>query len=158
SRMPVYAETLDDPRGMIHIGDVLGHITRTARVKKGRGRKAAPAAVELAQVDLNRSIGDLDLMRPVLFVPPSMLASDPMGRMQAARTQMALVIDDYGGTDGLASLEDIVEMVVGNIEDEHDDEEPLITKTGGSIYIVDGRAEIDDMSKAIGDGFAVGEH
>ena len=158
SRMPVYAETLDDPRGMIHIRDVLGHITRTARVKKGRGRKAAPAALELAQVDLNRSIGDLDLMRPVLFVPPSMLASDLMGRMQAARTQMALVIDEYGGTDGLASLEDIVEMVVGNIEDEHDDEEPLITKTGDGIYIVDGRAEIDDMAKAIGDGFAVGEH
>jgi CBS domain containing-hemolysin-like protein len=157
--MPVYAETLDDPRGMIHIRDVLGHITRSARVRKGRGRKAtAAAALDLAQVDLSRTIGELNLIRPVLFVPPSMLASDLMGRMQAARTQMALVIDEYGGTDGLASLEDIVEMVVGDIEDEHDDEEPMVTKAGDGIYIVDGRAEIDDVAKMIGDNFAAGEH
>ncbi|TIS01615.1 MAG: CBS domain-containing protein, partial [Mesorhizobium sp.] len=109
SRMPVYSETLDDPRGMVHIRDVLAHITKVARVKKGRAnRKAqAPTILDLAQVDLARTIGDLDLIRPVLFVPPSMLASDLMGRMQTTRTQMALVIDEYGGTDGLASLEDI---------------------------------------------------
>lgn len=159
SRMPVYADTLDDPRGMIHIRDVLAHITRSARAKKGRGRKApAGAALDLAQVDLNRSIGELNLIRPVLFVPPSMLASDLMGRMQAARTQMALVIDEYGGTDGLASLEDIVEMVVGDIEDEHDDDEPMITMAGDGIYVVDGRAEIDEVAKMIGNGFAAGEH
>ncbi len=159
SRMPVYAETLDDPRGMIHIRDVLGHITRSARARKGRGRKAtAAAALDLAQVDLNRTIGELGLIRPVLFVPPSMLASDLMGRMQAARTQMALVIDEYGGTDGLVSLEDIVEMVVGDIEDEHDDEEPMVTKAGDGVYIVDGRAEIDEVAKMIGGSFAAGEH
>ena len=114
SRMPVYSETLDDPRGMVHIRDVLAHITKVARVKKGRATRKAPVttALDLAQVDLARTIGDLDLIRPVLFVPPSMLASDLMGRMQTTRTQMALVIDEYGGTDGLASLEDIVEMVV----------------------------------------------
>jgi CBS domain containing-hemolysin-like protein len=159
SRMPVYAETLDDPRGMIHIRDVLAHITRAARAKKGRGRKAtAAAALDLAQVDLARTIGELSLIRPVLFVPPSMLASDLMGRMQAARTQMALVIDEYGGTDGLVSLEDIVEMVVGDIEDEHDDEEPLITRAGDGVYIVDGRAEIDEVARMIGGDFAAGEH
>ena len=159
SRMPVYAETLDDPRGMIHIRDVLAHITRTATAKKGRGRKAqAAVALDLAQVDLTRTIGDLGLIRPVLFVPPSMLASDLMARMQAARTQMALVIDEYGGTDGLVSLEDIVEMVVGDIEDEHDDDEPMITRAGDGIYIVDGRAEIDDVAEMIGGDFAAGEH
>ena len=159
SRMPVYAETLDDPRGMIHIRDVLAHITRAARAKKGRSRKATvAAALDLAQVDLNRTIGELSLIRPVLFVPPSMLASDLMGRMQAARTQMALVIDEYGGTDGLASLEDIVEMVVGDIEDEHDDEEPMVTRAGDGIYIVDGRAEIDEVARMIGENFAAGEH
>src|SRR5690606_27870463 len=131
SRMPVYAETLDDPRGMVHIRDVLAHITKLARAKKGRGaRKTAAPALDFANVDLTRTIGELDLMRTVLFVPPSMLASDLMGRMQASRTQMALVIDEYGGTDGLVSLEDIVEMVVGDIEDEHDDEEPMITQSG----------------------------
>jgi CBS domain containing-hemolysin-like protein len=160
SRMPVYSETLDDPRGMVHIRDVLAHITKLARVKKGRARAKAPAptALDLAQVDLARTIGDLSLIRPVLFVPPSMLASDLMGRMQTNRTQMALVIDEYGGTDGLASLEDIVEMVVGDIEDEHDDDEPMITQTGDGVFVVDGKAEIDEVAKMIGEDFAAGEH
>ena len=87
SRMPVYAETLDDPRGMVHIRDVLAHITKLARTKKGRGtRKAAVPALDFANVDLSKTIGELNLMRTVLFVPPSMLASDLMGRMQASRT------------------------------------------------------------------------
>ncbi|MBX3577225.1 MAG: HlyC/CorC family transporter [Rhizobiaceae bacterium] len=164
SRMPVYAENLDDPRGMVHIRDVVAHVTRQAQVRKsGRtSRKAAgaaaAAALDLANVDLTKSIGELNLTRTVLFVPPSMLASDLMARMQATRTQMALVIDEYGGTDGLVSLEDIVEMVVGDIEDEHDDEEALITKAGDGVYIVDGKAEIDDVAKVIGDEFSAGEH
>src|SRR5690606_11531535 len=123
SRMPVYQETLDDPRGMVHIRDVVGYITRAAKQKKGRATRKAPALpLDLANVDLGKPIGDLGIVRPVLFVPPSMLASDLMTRMQAARIQMALVIDEYGGTDGLVSLEDIVEMVVGDIEDEHDED------------------------------------
>jgi hemolysin (HlyC) family protein len=161
SRMPVYAETLDDPRGMIHIRDIMGHITRLARVKKSRAAKTVtprPAALDLSNVDLTKSIGDLNLIRSVLFVPPSMLASDLMTRMQAARTQMALVIDEYGGTDGLVSLEDIVEMVVGDIEDEHDDDEPLITQTGEGVFIVDAKAEIDDVAAKIGDDFKPGQH
>ncbi len=159
SRMPVYAETLDDPRGMVHIRDVLAHITKLARARKGRGtRKAAAPALDFANVDLTKTIGDLNLMRTVLFVPPSMLASDLMGRMQASRTQMALVIDEYGGTDGLVSLEDIVEMVVGDIEDEHDDEEPMITQSGDGVYLVDGKAEIDEVAKLIGEDFKTGEH
>ncbi|KRB26198.1 hemolysin family protein [Mesorhizobium sp. Root172] len=160
SRMPVYSETLDDPRGMVHIRDVLAHITKLARVKKGRTTRKTPATtqLDLAQVDLTRTIGELNLIRQVLFVPPSMLASDLMGRMQTTRTQMALVIDEYGGTDGLVSLEDIVEMVVGDIEDEHDDDEPMITQAGDGVFIVDGKAEIDDVAKMIGEDFAAGEH
>jgi CBS domain containing-hemolysin-like protein len=160
SRMPVYGETLDDPRGMVHIRDVVAHITRTARQKKLRGRRsAAPgAALDLGNVDLSRSIGDIGLLRAVLFVPPSMLASDLMARMQAARIQMALVIDEYGGTDGLVSLEDIVEMVVGDIEDEHDEDEPMIVKTGEGVFVVDAKAEIDEVAEMIGDTFKPGEH
>jgi CBS domain containing-hemolysin-like protein len=161
SRMPVYAETLDDPRGMVHIRDVVAHITRAARVKRARPtRKAASAAaLDLSHVDLTKSIGELSLIRTVLFVPPSMLASDLMARMQATRTQMALVIDEYGGTDGLVSLEDIVEMVVGDIEDEHDDEdEPMITQAGDGVFVVDGKAEIDEVAKVIGEAFSAGEH
>ncbi len=159
SRMPVYSGTLDDPRGMIHIRDVLAHITRLARTKKGRGsRKADTQILDFASVDTGKTIGELSLMRTVLFVPPSMLASDLMGRMQASRTQMALVIDEYGGTDGLVSLEDIVEMVVGDIEDEHDDEQPMITQAGDGVYIVDGKTDIDDVAALIGDDFKSGEH
>lgn len=162
SRMPVYAETLDDPRGMVHIRDVLAHITRLAQPKKNGRRTKKPAngavMLDLSNVDLTRSIGDLNLIRTVLFVPPSMLASDLMARMQASRTQMALVIDEYGGTDGLVSLEDIVEMVVGDIEDEHDDDEPLITEAADGVFVVDAKAEIDDVAKMIGDDFAAGEH
>ena len=160
SRMPVYAETLDDPKGMVHIRDLLGHITRSAQPKKGRGRKSAAgtAALDLSSVDLSRTIGELNLIRTVLFVPPSMLASDLMARMQTSRTQMALVIDEYGGTDGLVSLEDIVEMVVGDIEDEHDEDEPMVIQAGDGVFLVDAKADIEDVAKAIGDDFRAGEH
>ena len=161
SRMPVYAETLDDPRGMVHIRDAVAHITRAARTKRAtRSRKPATAAaiLNLGQVDLGKTIGELSLIRNVLFVPPSMLASDLLARMQATRTQIALVIDEYGGTDGLVSLEDIVEMVVGDIEDEHDEgDEPLIEQAGEGIFLVDGKAEIDEVAKTI-EGFSAGEH
>lgn len=159
SRMPVYAETLDDPRGMIHIRDVMGYITRSARQKRGRvTKKTVMLQLNLANVDLDKPVGDLNIVRPVLFVPPSMLASDLMTRMQAQRIQMALVIDEYGGTDGLVSLEDVVEMVVGDIEDEHDDDEALITRTGDGVFVVDAKAEIDDVAKVIGEAFSAGEH
>ncbi|MBX3598968.1 MAG: HlyC/CorC family transporter [Rhizobiaceae bacterium] len=159
SRMPVYEESLDDAKGMIHIRDLLAHITRSARVKKSRSRKAAAnAALDLSSVDLNKTIGELNLIRSVLFVPPSMLASDLMAQMQTTRTQMALVIDEYGGTDGLVSMEDIVETVVGDIEDEHDEEEALITTAPDGSYIVDAKAEIEDVAEAIGRDFAPGEH
>ncbi|HRP79083.1 MAG TPA: hemolysin family protein [Aquamicrobium sp.] len=161
SRMPVYHETLDDPRGMVHIRDIVAYITRVAKQKRGRGaKKPVPGAgpLDLANVDLSRPVGDLSMVRPILFVPPSMLASDLMARMQAERLQMALVIDEYGGTDGLVSLEDIVEMVVGDIEDEHDDDEALITRTGDGVFVVDAKAEIEDVAEAIGEAFAAGEH
>ena len=156
SRMPVYGETLDDPRGMVHIRDVMGYITRTAA--DGRKRKGPRTALDLARVDLTRELGKLNLVRRVLFVPPSMLAADLMARMQATRIQMALVIDEYGGTEGLISLEDIVEIIVGDIEDEHDDEDVLIQDLGDGRLICDARAEIDDISEMAGGGLEVGEH
>ncbi|WP_374828996.1 hemolysin family protein [Paenochrobactrum pullorum] len=165
SRMPVYAETLDDPRGMIHIRDVLNFITRQSRQKSSRRNGAAtktagttPTKFDIGRIDLTKTIGELNLMRKVLFVPPSMLASGLMARMQASHIQMALVIDEYGGTDGLVSLEDIVEMVVGDIEDEHDDEEIMILQEADGIFVVDARADLDELTEKIGPSFAVGEH
>lgn len=165
SRMPVYAETLDDPRGMIHIRDVLNFITRQSRQKAGRrngtatkAAGSAPTKFDIGRIDLTKTIGELNLMRKVLFVPPSMLASGLMARMQASHIQMALVIDEYGGTDGLVSLEDIVEMVVGDIEDEHDDEEIMILQEADGIFVVDARADLDELTEQIGPSFVVGEH
>jgi CBS domain containing-hemolysin-like protein len=169
SRMPVFAETLDDPRGMVHIRDVVSHLITTAEKKPRRRRKttAANAAkpakndaaltaiadIDLGRVDLSKTIEDLKLTRDVLFVPRSMLASDLMGRMQTQRIQMALVIDEYGGTDGLVSLEDIVEIVVGDIEDEHDDVDVLIETVSEGVYIVDARFELEEASALLGKEF-----
>jgi CBS domain containing-hemolysin-like protein len=90
-------------------------------------------------------------LRPVLFAPPSMPALDLLVKMQATRTHMALVIDEYGGTDGLVSIEDIVEMIVGDIEDEHDlDDEPEITPAADGTFVIDARASLEDASKAVG--------
>ena len=121
-------------------------------------KRNALNALELSRVDLSKTLQESGITRKVLFVPASMLASDLMQRMQANRIQMALVIDEYGGTDGLVSLEDIVEMVVGDIADEHDDEdENLITKTGEDIWVVDAKAELEDLAAEIGRDFDIRE-
>ncbi len=170
SRMPVYSETLDDPRGMVHIRDLLSYVTKQARNKRRNGSakpaagadkaevKATPKpAMDLGRVDLAKTIGEAGILRKVLFVPPSMLASDLLERMQANRTQMALVIDEYGGTDGLASHEDIVEMVVGDIDDEHDDEEAMFTQTSDDVFVADARVELEELAEAIGPDFEIAD-
>ncbi len=160
SRMPVYDETLDDPRGMVHIRDVVAAITKLAAEKKRRRRNGTAAVghnsaadFDLSKVQLDKTIEELKLPREVLFVPPSMLAADLMARMQAQRIQMALVIDEYGGTDGLVSLEDIVEMVVGDIEDEHDEDEALFTEQENGTIIADARVELEELAKPLGEEF-----
>ena len=161
SRLPVYGATLDDPRGMIHVRDLVDHIAAAeAPVPREEIAPTPTEGPEPAQEKMVRSLGSLDLaqpladaniLRPVLFVPPSMPALDLLVKMQATRTHMALVIDEYGGTDGLASIEDIVEMIVGDIEDEHDlDEDPQIEAGDDGSFFVDARAPLDDVSKEIG--------
>lgn len=171
SRMPVYNEGLDDPRGMVHIRDLLAYVTKQARNRRRNGKAQTAEAADkaekmprrprpgfdLSRVDLNKTVEEAGIVRQLLFVPPSMLASDLMQRMQAARIQMALVIDEYGGTDGLVSLEDIVEMVVGDIEDEHDDEEVMFARTSDDIFVADARVELEEIAKAIGPDFDVRE-
>lgn len=142
SRLPVYAETLDDPRGMIHIRDFFNYLSS----------RVGASLVE--NFDINRvteTVSATGIVRPVLFVPPSMPALELLVKMQAARTHMALVIDEYGGTDGLASIEDIVELIVGDIEDEHDlDERPLISRTDEGAWVVDARAELEEVEALSG--------
>lgn len=169
SRMPVYLETLDDARGMIHIRDLLAYIGKQARDKRPVGARTvqsdgakAPNAprsdFDLARVDLSKTVQEAGLVRKILFVPSSMLAANLLQSMQAQRTQLALVIDEYGGADGLVSHEDIVEMVVGDIDDEHDNEEAMFTRLPDDVFIADARAELAELQDVIGSDFNVAEH
>jgi len=147
SRLPVYNETLDNPVGMVHIKDLLPYLMLNA---KGRLGKTYPTKRVLQY-----------LRRDVLFVPPSMLAQDLLRRMQARRTHMAIVVDEYGGTDGLVTIEDLIEPIVGDIDDEHDAVEAevqIVTgKNGRSVWEADARTSIDDFEKAVGRDFATPE-
>ena len=146
SRMPVYRESLDDAVGMVHIRDLMGHIARASVTSS-----EPTAEVVLARADLSRRLAETDLVRPVLFVPGSMPATDLLARMQANRIQMALVIDEYGGVDGLCSMEDIVETVVGDIEDEHDiAEAALITTAGPDLWLADAKATLEEVTELTG--------
>lgn len=161
SRMPVFQDSLDDPRGMVHIRDIVGHIVKASslsRAEASKRRKPLPGNLDLKKVNLSKPIGELKLLREIMFIPPSMGARELMARMQAERVQIALVIDEYGGTDGLVTLEDIVEEIVGNIEDEHDDEQNFIQDQGDGAYVCDAKAELEDLQELIGEDFFFGEH
>ena len=162
SRMPVYRETLDDPLGMVHIKDLLAHMSRVAEAPsdpENKRRKRYPGDLDLKRVDLAKPLSELGLVRTILFVPPSMQATALLANMQAARVQMALVIDEYGGTDGLISLEDIVETVFGEIDDEHDDDEaPTIVRETDGTFLADARATLEEVVEIIGEDFAKVEH
>ena len=169
SRMPVYDETLDNPKGMIHIRDLLSFVGKQARNKRrvgsryaANGEPKAPksprANFDLARVDLEKTLAEAGLVRKILFAPASMLASSLLKTMQAQRTQLALIIDEYGGTDGLVSHEDIVEMVIGDIDDEHDKDETMFSQLSDDVLIADARAELTELAEAIGPDFDVREH
>lgn len=127
SRLPVYRESLDEVVGMIHVKDVFAVLAED--------RPAPPL---------------LDLIRQPLYVPQSMGVLDLLAEMRAKRTHLAIVIDEYSGTEGLLTIEDLVEEIVGEIEDEHDDEpEPLIVAGDRGCWDADARAELDDVGEAI---------
>jgi len=142
SRMPIYRETLDDPVGVVHIKDLVKLITPS---REGGG------ADWTARV-LPR------LRRDTLFIPASMRAADLLLRMQATRIHMALVIDEFGGTDGLVTLEDLLEAVVGEIDDEHDVEETpqIVERPGG--WEADARAALEDLEGLAGEELTLEDH
>jgi CBS domain containing-hemolysin-like protein len=161
SRLVVYSESLDDPEGMVHIRDLLAFMTAKARVSapaKTRRKKPPPAGLDLRAVDLSLPLSEAHIIRKLLYVPPSMRAIDLLAQMQASRIHLALVVDEYGGTDGLVSIEDIVEQIVGEIDDEHDsDEPPAIVRQADNSFIADARASLDDVRSVIGEDFVTGE-
>jgi CBS domain containing-hemolysin-like protein len=127
--LPLFRDTLDDVIGMVHIKDVVGALA-------GEGAVKAPRIA--------------DIKRRVLFVPPSMEVIDLLLNMRINRIHMALVIDEYGGTDGLVTIEDLIEQIVGEIEDEHDEQAgPLIKQRGNGVLDVDARAPVVDLEAVI---------
>jgi CBS domain containing-hemolysin-like protein len=153
SRILLFRETLDDPRGMIHIKDVFRWFMAEASgrpLRSGKPEDSDEAApnVALQNIDLSRPITTVKIRRQILYVPPSMPAVDLLLRMQSTRIHMALVVDEYGGTDGLVTIEDLVEQVVGNIEDEHDDDEEINIVSDPKLGVVAaGRTEIEELEK-----------
>src|SRR3954471_21168634 len=160
SRLVVYNETLDDPVGMVHIRDVIGYMVRHAQVSPAamtRRKKPFPADLDLKAVDLAVALSAAMIIREILFVPPSMPAIDLLAKMQTTRLHLALVIDEYGGTDGIVSMEDIVEQIVGDIEDEHDDDEmPAVVRQADGSFLADARAQLEDVVATVGPEFDIG--
>ncbi|MGZ5840852.1 MAG: transporter associated domain-containing protein, partial [Xanthobacteraceae bacterium] len=160
SRLVVYKETLDDPVGMVHIRDVIGYMVRHAQVDPARTRrkKPFPADLDLKAIDLAVALSAATIIREILFVPPSMPAIDLLAKMQTTRIHLALVIDEYGGTDGIVSMEDIVEQIVGDIEDEHDDDEvPSVVPQADGSFLADARAPLEDVVAIVGSEFDVAD-
>jgi CBS domain containing-hemolysin-like protein len=168
SRLVVYNDTLDDPTGMIHIRDLIAFVAERASHDPGTAGTAASAAapggtppaadLNFANVDLSMQLSAARIVREILYAPPSMPALDLLAKMQATRIHLALVIDEYGGTDGLVSMEDLVELIVGDIADEHDEREmPPVTSQADGSFLAIGRASLNDVRAAIGDDFDVGE-
>ena len=139
SRIPVFRDSLDEPLGMVHVKDLLGWIMAQSQREEGGG------GPHLDKVDLGASIADSGIVRELIFAPASMSALDLLVRMQNRHIHLALIIDEYGGTDGLVSIKDLLEEVVGNIEDEHDaDDAPLIAEDEEG-HVVDARAYVEDV-------------
>jgi len=151
SRLPVYHETLDDPRGMIHIRDLMSWITEQAEA-------GGAAGLDLGKVDLQRTVANMNITRELLYVPGSMSVLDLLLKMQTTRLHLALVVDEYGGTDGLVSIEDLVEEVVGEIADEHDvEDEPLIRADPRLGLIADARMPVEELEQHLGIQLVEGE-
>jgi CBS domain containing-hemolysin-like protein len=159
SRLVVYNDTLDDPTGMVHIRDLIAFLAARAAHQEADGAATTKnEALNFANIDLAMLLSATKIVREILYAPPSMPALDLLAKMQATRIHLALVIDEYGGSDGLVSIEDLVELIVGDIADEHDEQEsPAIAKQSDGSFVADGRASLDDVRAAIGSQFDVGD-
>ena len=138
SRLPIYGESLDEVVGMVHVKDLFPIVAQMALAGK-------PAPTDWS-----------GLMRQPLFVPQARGALDVLGDMRASRTHLAIVIDEYSGTDGIITFEDLVEEIVGEIEDEHDDAPvDLIHRIGPGMWEADARAELDEVGKRVDPRLAI---
>jgi CBS domain containing-hemolysin-like protein len=161
SRLVVYDETLDDAVGMVHIRDLVAFMTVRAAASaqaNTKRKKPFPAGLDLKAVELSMPLSATKIIREILYGPPSMPVLDLLAKMQTTRIHLALVVDEYGGADGVVSIEDIVEQIVGEIADEHDEDTPpgVVRQADGS-FLADARANLEDVTAIVGREFEVGE-
>jgi len=161
SRLVVYNDTLDDPTGMVHIRDLIAFMAaRASQDPAAAAEREVPQPPDLnfAKIDLSTPLVAAKIVREILYAPPSMPVVDLLAKMQATRIHLALVIDEYGGTDGLVSMEDLVELIVGDIADEHDERAmPAVTRQNDGSFVANGRASLEDVRAMVGEEFDVGE-
>jgi CBS domain containing-hemolysin-like protein len=161
SRLVVYDETLDDAGGMVHIRDLVAFMTVRASVSgksNRRRKKPLPAGLDLKTVDLSMPLSAAKIVREILYAPPSMPVLDLLAKMQTTQIHLALVVDEYGGADGVVSIEDIVEQIVGEIADEHDqDTAPDVVHQSDGSFLADARASLEDVAAIVGGEFDVGD-
>ena len=166
SRLVVYNDTLDDPTGMVHIRDLVAFMAARAASAPAAPAAAAErptdepqlALLDFSKIDLSVPLSATKIVRELLYAPPSMPALDLLAKMQATRIHLALVIDEYGGSDGLVSIEDLVELIVGDIADEHDEQRgPAVTRQSDGSFLANGRASLEEVREAIGETFDVAD-
>ena len=136
SRIPVYHEDQDNIIGVIYIKDLLKYVSQALPKNK------KPA----------------DVMRPAYYVPFSKNCGKLFGEMTEERVQMAVVVDEYGGTAGIVTMEDLVEEIMGNIRDEYDDEEEEIVEESENVFTVDGTAYIEEVNELVGEVIPEGDY
>src|SRR5450755_2373308 len=145
---------------MVHIRDMIAFMMTQAAVHAeahSARNEPHPSGLDLAAIDLAMPLSATKIIRTILFVPPSMPAIDLLAKMQATRIHLALVIDEYGGSEGIVSIEDIVEEIVGEIDDEHDEAaaKTVIRQNDGS-FVALGRASLEEAVAVIGPEFDIG--
>ncbi len=137
SRLPVYEESIDEVKGILHAKDLLRVLRQNPQPNK---------------FDITT------IIRPALFMPESKKVDDLLREMQQQRTQMAIIFDEYGGTAGLVTIEDLLEEIVGEIRDEYDEEEPSIERLGEGDYAIDARVSLDDVDEELGVNWAAEDY
>ncbi|MEG8098776.1 transporter associated domain-containing protein [Candidatus Liberibacter brunswickensis] len=131
SWMPVYKDSLDNPRGMIRMHDLVSCIAHTNNI------------------NLDMNLSESNLIKDILFIPSSMLVSELLRKIQESRVHIALVIDEYGGTEGLVSYGDIVSVLIGDVTSERNGK-PMISAISDNTFIVDARTDLEELAKIIG--------
>jgi CBS domain containing-hemolysin-like protein len=157
SRVPVFRDSLDNPIGMVHIKDAVIWAIQNSQPSEALKQANGAPLPAFGDEALRATIAEAKLVREVLFVPPSMRGLTLLAKMKATKIHLALVVDEFGGTDGLVTFGDLVEAIVGDIDDEHDTEKSLFMGFEGEAFVASARTPIEDIEQVLGITLAIDE-